>query len=46
MKIGILSMVGKSKEYHYREKRDTVYGKLKIKLKELKPDATNKSVKS
>nr|CAH7753324.1 unnamed protein product [Callosobruchus chinensis] len=34
----------KSKEYHYREKRDASYAKLLLKLKELEPDATTKSV--
>lgn len=34
----------KSKEYHDREKRDAAYEKLVIKLKELEPDATKKSV--
>lgn len=34
----------KSKEYHDREKRDAAYERLVIKLKELEPDATKKSV--
>nr|CAH7732787.1 unnamed protein product [Callosobruchus chinensis] len=34
----------KSKEYHDREKRDASYAKLLLKLKELEPDATRKSV--
>lgn len=34
----------KSKEYHDREKRDAAYAKLVLKLKELEPDATKKSV--
>lgn len=34
----------KSKEYHNREKRDAAYERLVIKLKELEPDATKKSV--
>lgn len=34
----------KSKEYHDRKKRDASYAKLLLKLKELEPDATRKSV--
>lgn len=34
----------KSKEYHDRDKRNAAYAKLVLKLKELEPDATKKSV--
>lgn len=34
----------KGKEYHDREKRNAAYERLVIKLKELEPDATKKSV--
>lgn len=34
----------KSKEYHDRDKRNAAYAKLVLKLKELEPDETKKSV--